>query len=259
MVLAAAIAGCGKSGSDSQAPQATAATAPTPAEPPPPPPPPHKAVDLKAEKLSITTETGGHDVQKIALALEMLQVSKGPYESDADHKKRMAELGSKPLYDELKVNDLVALKAMNVRYHYDANKQQWEYEISSHSKGYEFNHFLIDERSVPTEPHIIEANYGRPINSYRTVTLQVPELKGLSYLQGNVKVPSAAAPQLQARLGVLFIGKLIPNYFSTFTLRQRDENRYEYGKTLQFKISSLWLINEETGEVLSKKWTKRTY
>lgn len=220
----------------------------------------HQPIDLKATRLDPATQSRGHDAKKIIAALGSPDFKKGEYESDAAFKKRLQGLGAKPLYGDMKLSDTIAFRPKDVSFRYDANAQQWTYEISFKMVRFAYNHYVLEQQQVPVENFLKMAFPGRRMQSYKTITIQVPELKGFTSIRGSAKVPAASAPQLKGKLSVLAVGHIAPGYMHTDEILpiEPSDDRYEEVEAIHFKVSSFWLINEETGEVLSKQWTRKT-
>ncbi len=220
----------------------------------------HQPMDLKSTKLDPSTQVRGHDAKRIVAALDSPDLKKGEYESDTAFKKRLQGLGTKPLYDGLKLGDAIALKPKEVTYSYDANAQQWTYQISYKAVRLAYNHYVLERQQVPVENFLKMAFPGRRMQSYKTITMQMPEFKGINYIRGSAKVPAASAPQLKGKLSVLAVGHIAPGYMHKDEIlpMEPSDDRYEEVEAIHFKVSAFWLINEETGEVLSKQWTRKT-
>ncbi|WP_139019167.1 hypothetical protein [Acidovorax radicis] len=93
--------------------QAPVALAPAPEASPvtvDPPQATQRAVALGMAGLDATTGQFGHEAQRIADALQGMDIKKGKFESDGQYHARMKLLGSQPLYDDLAVSSLLAFR-----------------------------------------------------------------------------------------------------------------------------------------------------
>lgn len=194
-------------------------------------------------------------------ALLRLDVGKGQYESDAEYGKRLKALAGSKLSDEVVVGDVVGYRPTNVRYWYDANKQVWQYEISPESVNYKFNNVLVYKETLDPNrfPAYGTALHRTALNFTKDIYLNIGDLKGLSYINGVVKVASKDAPALDGNLTVLLVGRHVPNFVSKGEQLPSEfsESEVKFQHALAFKLESVWLIHKQTGRILSKAWTLR--
>jgi hypothetical protein len=256
--------GCEKAQDVPDKPPATSANVAAPAAPnaPPEPPPPRPGrLDLKATAIDVRKDLEGLPAAEVLDAFMRLEVFKSKYESDAQHTKRMKELAGSRLLDEVDIGDVVGFRPRRVNFVYDANKELWKYEVGPEEVGHEFNHFLVYKEALNGQnfPGYAEALPGRHLEFSKDVYLNIKSLKGLSYINGAVKVPAKDAPALEHTLSVLLVGRLVPTYVSANQKLPTDysEKEVKFQHTLGFKLESVWLVNKQTGQILSKSWTVR--
>src|SRR6185369_1417741 len=105
---------------------------------------------------------------------------------------------------------------LRVHFAYDANKELWKYEVGPEEVGHQFNHFLVYKETLNAQnfPGYAQALPGRDLEFSKDVYLNIKSLKGLSYINGAVKVPAKDAPTLENALSVLLVGRLVPDYVS---------------------------------------------
>lgn len=257
LATAEIIAACDNS-TQSSLPAATA-TAPEP--PPIPPSPPHQPINLKTQTLNAQGGLYGHDPERLIEALRRLNTEQDKYESDAKYNARMKSLGASPLYDDLTLASDIAFKPKNVTYKYDANKAQWTYEIFMHQIPYEFNKYLLHTKKTGNGETWALAYPGRKIEEFESIGIEVPELKGLSYIQGAVATPAEKARELDNQMEVLIVGKIVPSYYTSRKLLPIEfkDTKVETLHLMTVKITGVWLVQRTTGEVLTKKWTLKKY
>lgn len=224
-----------------------------------PAPKPHP-LDLTATQLE-RVDFEGLPPSEVLDAVMRLNPTKDKYESDAEHAKRMKDAASAPLLDGIKVGDLVGFSPSEVRFHYDANRQEWQYEVWPSEVGSDFANVQVYSENLPAAqfPQYANVYRGRDLEFKRSVHLHLANLKGLSYIVGAVKVPRAEARELEDLLTVLLVGRLVPVHVTTdqkLPLKY-DEREVNFQTALGFKLEGVWLVNKRTGQVLNKAWKVR--
>ena len=203
----------------------------------------------------------GHDPERLIKALRQLNTEKDKYESDAKYNARMKSLDANPLYDDLTLASDIAFKPKDVSYKYDANKEQWTYQIFMHEVPHDFNKYLLHTKKTGNGETWDLAYPGRKIEEFESIGIEIPELKGLSYIQGSVAIPAEKARDLENQMEVLIVGKIVPNYYTSRKILpiELKDTKVETLHLMNVKITGVWLIQSTTGEVLAKKWTVKKY
>lgn len=216
-------------------------------------------LDLKATSIDIYRDGLGQPPQSVFNALVSLKTDKTTYENDAAYVKRMKGLIGERLLGETKVGDVIGFKPETARFSYDANKEQWQYELPNGAVDYKYHYVPVYRRSVDvnTMPQYTTAFPGRGIEIEEVIYLDISTMRGLSYINGFVKVAAKDASALEGKLSVLLVGRLTTPYTGTnhkFPL-ESSEHIVELQSTIGFKLESVWIINTSTGKILSKAWT----
>ena len=216
--------------------------------------PPHRPLDIKLSTLDAATGQFGHDARQIASALLAENRERGKYETDTQFVARMKALESKALYDELKVSSLIALRANDVRWEYDANNARWKYMVREHPMLYSVDDAVaVNSWKTGNGEAWTTAFPGRKIEEFETVAI---DTKGVQFLTGSIPIPPERAPDLENILDVLVIGKLAAPYLRTekvLPVRDPRDTRVDMVHILKLKIEATWIVNRRTGEVLGKQ------
>lgn len=265
LAVAAVLAGTGcgyepdRQGHASSAAAAAASSVETVVAQAPSPKP--RPLDLKAIELE-RVDYAGLPPSEVLDAVMRLNPNKDKYESDAEHAKRMKAAEEAQLLDGIKVSDLVGFTPTEVHFRYDANRQEWQYDVWPSEVGAaDFGNVQVYSETLPAAqfPHFAHVYPGRDLVFKKSIHLRVANLKGLSYIVGAVKVPREQARELEDLLTVLLVGRLAPvRVTSAQKLPLKyDEREVNYGTALAFKLEGAWLVNKRDGRVLSKTWRVR--
>jgi hypothetical protein len=251
------LAGCGNEANQQSAVAAAASNASQPAAEVAVSPKP-RALDPKATQLE-RIDFEGLPASEVLDAVMRLNPTKDKYESDAQRAKRMKEAEGSPLLEGIKVSDLIGFSPTKVHFQYDANRQEWQYEVSPSEVGLaEFSNVEVYSQNLPQSqfPEYAQVYPGRQLVFKRSIHLHVASMKGLSYLVGAVKVPRGEARELEDRLTVLLVGRLTPVRVTSDKKLpiHYDQNEVNIQTALDFKLEGVWLVNKLDGRVLSKAW-----
>ncbi len=218
-------------------------------------------LDPKATSIDVANGAQGQSAPAILDALKRLNTGKSQYESDAVYGKRMKALIGEKVLDGISVGDVIGFQPISVSFRYDANKEQWNYEVSSSGVHYEYHYVPVYRESLDAANYPLWVNQfpGKRIEFQKSIYLDIASLKGLSYINGFVKTPAKDARALEGSLAVLLVGRLTSPYFGA---NQKlpvglDETVFDFQSTIGFKLEAVWLINKKSGQILSKAWTYR--
>lgn len=257
-----ALAACGERATNNRAASSPPTTAPSgnsfKLEDPIPPRPKPGVLDPKAISVDIDKDIRGQSAPEILDALYRLDIAKTTYESDAVYGKRMKELDGSQLTGEVAIGSVIGFAPEDIRFWYDANKQEWRYEISPSSVGNSFHYVPIYRQTLDVGgfPHFTRAFPGKRIEIKKVILLNIATMKGLSYINGFYKIAAKDAPTLENHLTVLLVGKITHPYAdkSEKYPHQMDEHVVELQNAIGFKLDAVWLINKLDGKILSKIW-----
>lgn len=240
----------------------------TPQPAPAPAPPPHFPVqdfDLATKKIS-SSQLPLDGFQVYELASE-LAPPKDKFESSKDFERRMKEVSSKTLKDNLKIGGLIAFYVYQdrVRIDYDADKELFSFQVAPEaSVSYKWDLIEVSRRSLSGENREVHLQYfaekGKLIRFAEVVYLSIPAMKkGLVYPSGSAKVSRADAPGMERSnsLKVLAVGRLVAPFahLNVHLPFGDNETTLEERKILVFKPEGFWLVNVSDGTVLSKSFT----
>lgn len=172
---------------------------------------------------------------------------------------RLTGLKDAKLFGNISINGVVGFRPKEVSFRYEPNKQQWQYEISIQGISNQYVYLMVEKQvlNAGNFPAYRQAFPLKRIQVAKTIYVKVNSLKGLSYINGSVKVPSNEAPTLDGNLSLLLVGHLVPNYYETHDKYPLDfhDKLVELQHMLDFKHEAVWLINTRTGQILSKTWS----
>lgn len=209
-------------------------------------------------------------------ALRKLPIAKDPYEKTADYLKRMGELGNSILYDNVKLNGFFAFKVAEhlCKFSYNPDAEELTYELNT-ILNYPETGISISFRAANEEGEGISGETNQSNSSQEGTQIvrrehicvdcdkkDRPFTAGPSiesYI-GRIKLTPGEAKTFDKKISILLIGKILPPYLKESVAYPEKGPSYivvDYVKKLPFQLESIWVVNDITGEVLSKKITTK--
>lgn len=257
-----AIAGCDMHPSQATGTQA-AATSPVVVQIDSIPHTPEVNFDLNAK--SIPEGFSPTNPRRVAVALRdhFQDMQKGPWETTTEHRKRLADMKSKVLYDEVTLGGGMAFRSLDVKY--DPDRGTLIYASSFAVESFDsVPAFLINKEDVrvadlsPNEQskwnYVSERN--PLIGHKRAIYLATSKAQSGSRFVLEHKMPRDQAKELGRSIGVLFVGNLAPLYFLPgVEYPEADDRNLTVKAMVKFDLKGIWMVNFKTGEILTRKYT----
>ena len=209
-----------------------------------------------------------HQPAKVFSHITSQNLQKDKFESEAKYIARMQALAGTVLYDEVWLSGEFAFEPLKdvVSIRYDPEKQQFKWEIRPSQLGNDgdYDGIELERRDSIQNYPTLDAAYaerGKKISHTDNFYLQGVGLKGLGYINGAYKAKPELARALDGQLAVLFVGR-IPAPYAGFKDKYpiaADDTVFEHQRYIRFAIDGVWLVNKQTGEVLTKTWAVKRY
>ncbi|MCD2165562.1 hypothetical protein LPW39_10485 [Comamonas koreensis] len=264
------LVGCG----DKSPPRAVIADSPEVVHTPIPEPikrVPVEPFDSKAS--SIDSSFKGHVCSDIMQALQIRKLSKDQYETSKDYAKRLQELSKQKYFDELKLGDTLAFwEPKDGTSSYDADKG-----VLSFTPPYLSSNFKIGDGVEMLTPNVMSSsertyegsNAFGVKRSVKSSHQQVCVVSFTNFKYGSnassqpfkIKLPPQDARALHGKIRTFYLGVLAHPYLAAYSEYQKPEinnpiEKMVEGTSLLVKVQQVWIVNGDTGEVLSKRTFK---
>lgn len=227
------------------------------------PHPPSTNFDLNAK--SIPEGFSPTNPRRVAVALRDLfqDMQKAPWETTTEHKKRLADMKSKVLYDQVTLGGGMAFRSLDVKY--DPDRGTLLYASSFAVEDFDsVPAFLINKEDVrvadlsPNEQS--KWNYVSERNPFighkRAVYLATSKAQSGARFVLKHKMPRDQARELERSIGVLFVGNLAPPYlWPSVKNPEVDDRNLTVKAMVKFDLKGVWMVNFKTGEILTRKYT----
>ncbi len=233
--------------------------------------PPVAPFDLKVA--AVDSSYKGHVCSDLMQALQIRKLSKDQYETSKDYAKRMQELSKQKYFDELKLGDTLAfLESKDGSSSYDADKG-----VLSFTTPYLSSNFKIGDGVEMLTPNVMSSsertyegsNAFGVKRSVKSSHQKVCVVTFTNFKYGSnassqpfkIKLSPQDARALNGKIRTFYLGVLTHPYLASYSEYQKPEinNPIEQmveGTSLLVRVQQVWLVNGDTGEVLSKRTFK---
>lgn len=213
-------------------------------------------IDLKT--VSLPANFTGNNPWQVFSALQGISLKQGPYEKKPEFQERLKKLTETEKIDGRKLSDYFAFEfKSNMPMGYNPDTE----ELSFHNYGT----FLIESRDFDSGRwKEVYRKEGRNIGEEEQVIVQDAKVPRGSYYNytSTLKLSPAEAQANQGKIKIFVVGKFVKPFIDDeldLPTEYRETKVY-FKRKLIFSVDGLWMVNTETGKVLSKKFvTKKEF
>lgn len=233
-----------------------------------------KSVNFNPKVTILPADFSPHDPFRVIQGIEQLQTAKGEFEKSDIYEKRIASLNESFLYDDVSVGGYLVFSVSKLvrKINYDADN-----ETISYSEPSFFGMHEINQRPIAQSNEDIVTGFLSPkslFESYLNTKHRTLKFKEVVYLvRDNAKIDSAEeiiataklspekAKELKDKISILMVGKVVKPFLSTKVELPSEDNQTEtiYTRKISFKLEAVWLVNNLTGEILSRTFQVKKY
>lgn len=210
--------------------------------------------DAKATKLDVNFT--GNDPWEVLEAIKVLKTSQDKYENKINYKARIKNIENVNLFENVKFSGIFAFK-INDNFHIDYNPDTENiiYTI------YNYGGVIINKRNYDSNnwKNFFREQYGKLITEEEQIIV-IDKLNNKKYstYNGGAKINPIAAKKIEGKIVLFLVGRFVYPFLENSTHLPLEGERYDtvakFKTEFQFLINEIWMVNNETGEILSKKF-----
>lgn len=220
-------------------------------------------IDLEVKKIS--REDTLYSVWRVIDAIKEALPQKDPYESRSEYQARIKDFKHKVLFDDVSLDKNLIFELDHQYFKYDPESKSFKYRTYLDSTGdisRKYHSLKVGDRDGLTDSKTLSAmgywrqSRGVEISNRTYAYIEDEKLHPeLSNVVVEYKAEPGLAKKISGKLKVYVVGVVKypyykPDSYSPFG----DSNIMASVHVLPFTVRGIWLVNEETGDVLSKSY-----
>jgi len=198
----------------------------------------------------------GDNPWEVLNAIRSLNTVQDKYESKVKYIDRLKKLENSNLFDNVKLNGVFVFKVKDpIGIGYNPDLEEITYktygDINLDKRDTDSNRwkkFYLEEhhKVVTEEEQIIIVNSHNNKDGY------------YSY-RGKAKISPSMAKAMDGKIALYVVGRFVkPFFIESMKLPLEDDERVvQFQKKLTLSIDEIWMVNESTGEILTKKFSMK--